>query len=109
MRPEREKKARPFGGSIKNIIIVTYVLIFGAVMLYGAFTWRYAPIRQVNGQYVDKRGAAHTAEDYRRFVLWERSMFVMGFGGIAVGLVGGVVGKLRKSRAEGASKSVGGI
>jgi hypothetical protein len=109
MSPRRIKKAGSSGVSIKHVIIVAYVLIFGAVMLYGAFTWRYAPIKHVNGQYVDKRGAAHSAEDYRRFILWERSVFVMGFGGIAVGLVGGVLGKFLKSRGEGASKSGGGI
>lgn len=107
VEPGRKKKAKRSGLSTGRAIVVIYMLIFGGVMLYGSFAWRYAPIRQVGGQYVDKRGTIHSAEDYRRFLFWETLVFTMAFGGIAVGFAAPVIGKLLKSRTKASTNKDG--
>ena len=100
MRPREKKKSASSGVNIKGILLGIYVLTYVAVMLYGAIVWRYAPIRERNGQYVDKRGEVYSAADYRRFVLWERVAFTMGFGGVVVLVAGAVAVKFLKPRRE---------
>ena len=42
------------------------------VMAYGLY-YPAAPIRDVNGQYIDKRGQTHSREEFERLHTWERA------------------------------------
>lgn len=99
---------RTRGAAVRDAAFALYVAALSAVLLYGAFTWRHAPIRQVGGQYLDKRGAVYSAEDYRRFVLWERLAFTMAFGGIGACVAGAVAGRHLRSRGAGRVEGGGG-
>jgi hypothetical protein len=61
----------PSSGSARTVSTLRYlaVAMFGAllvVMAYGLYYFPAAPIRYVDGQYVDKRGGVHTRSDYER-------------------------------------------
>jgi hypothetical protein len=50
-------------------------VLFGVlviVMGYGLYWFPAAPIRYVNGQYVDKRGEIHARLEFGRMRIWER-------------------------------------
>jgi len=64
-------------GSGRTITTLRYValVVFGAlvvVMGYGLYYFPDAPIRYVDGQYVDKRGRIHTKADFEFVRVWER-------------------------------------
>ena len=65
-------------GSARTVSTLQYlaVAMFGALLVVMAYGLYYvppaAPIRYVDGQYVDKRGGVHTRSGYERLRVWER-------------------------------------
>jgi hypothetical protein len=63
--------------SRSTITLLRYlaILLFGvlvAVMSYGLYYFPAAPIRYVDGQYLDKRGQTHSREEFEHLHAWER-------------------------------------
>ena len=56
---------------LRYLALVTVVALV-VVMGYGLYYFPAAPIRYVDGQYLDKRGGIHTRSDYERLRVWER-------------------------------------
>ena len=64
-------------GSRRTVATARYIalVLFGAlvvVMAYGFYYFPAAPIRHVDGQYVDKHGGIHSREDFEHLRVWER-------------------------------------
>jgi len=67
-------------GSLRTIAILRYaaVAVFGAsisMMAYGLYHYPAAPIRYVDGQYLDKRGRIHSRAEFEHFRFWEKAFF----------------------------------
>lgn len=73
---------------------------FGAALLiaYGVFTHPQAPIRPVDGEFLDKQGTQFTAEQYDNFVLWEKSLFLTFFSAVGMLISGELLDKIPKRR-----------
>lgn len=56
---------------LKWVAVMLFALLI-LVMAYGFYSYPVAPIRYVDGQYVDKRGSHHSIEEFERFRVWER-------------------------------------
>ena len=79
---ERDRKAARQKGPVVKVLLIVCILsalLAGATMIYGVIAFPDAPIRQTGSSYVGKQGAPHTREDYERFLLWEKFLF-LGFG-----------------------------
>jgi hypothetical protein len=78
-------------------LVVTLSFITTAVV--GVVFFPYAPIRQVGGEFIDKSGQSRTAEEYHRFVLWERTLFVTGTAFIPFA-IGGAFQRYRRTNSS---------
>ena len=81
-----------------NLVTLIVIIAFPATLFSGLLICPYSPYRQEGAQFVDKLGRPVTAEDYRRFELWQDTMFVtvVPFAGLAIG---GVFWRYRRSRS----------
>ena len=70
---------------------------FVIVMAYGIYYFPAAPFRDVDGQYIDKRGQAHSRAELEHLQTWER-VYVAAW--IAMAGVG-VAAQVAKRRARG--------
>ena len=59
-----------------RVLTILAALSAGITFLYGIYNFPDAPIRPSGSGYVGKSGKPHTAQDFERFVLWERAMFL---------------------------------
>jgi hypothetical protein len=63
----------------------------GAVMLvlfaYGAIRFGDGPISEYQGGYRSTRRVPHTAEEYRAYKIWEKTIFIVWPLGIAIGFL----------------------
>lgn len=64
------------------------ILVAVAVGGYGIFMIDEPPIRQTRAGYVSKSGRPRTREDFERYRMWERGMFVTVPGAIAINFAG---------------------
>ena len=53
-------------------LAVSLFVIFMVVMAYGIYYFPAAPIRAVDGQFIDKRGQTHSRQEFERLRTWER-------------------------------------
>lgn len=75
-RLEMEESAKPAWLKALHIIGIIAVIIAAIILLYGAFSWPDAPIRQTPNGFAGKTGLPHTREDYELFKLWEKSLLI---------------------------------
>ena len=62
-----------------KVFLAGFVLVVG-LMGYGKLRHPEAPIKFQDGQYRDRKGNPSTAEDFRAFVIWERTLFTAAAG-----------------------------
>jgi hypothetical protein len=58
-----------------------------AVFIYGAARFSDGPIGEYQGGYHSTRGVPHTAEEYRAYKIWEKTIFIVWPLGIAIGFL----------------------
>ena len=68
--PHRQKE------SIQAAGFLIPFAVCAAMMIYGIIRWPLAPIREVNGTFVDKAGKVFTESVYHQFKIWETGLFV---------------------------------
>lgn len=92
MAARDRQAARRRGPVAKALLVVCLLaaLFAAATLVYGVIKFPDAPIREAGSNYVGKRGAPRTREDYERFKLWEKLIFasfglafLTGFGAVA--------------------------
>jgi hypothetical protein len=61
-----------------TLLVLTILAAASAAVtfVYGIYNFPDAPIRPSAGGYVGKGGKPHTAEEYERFLLWERALLI---------------------------------
>jgi len=77
MRDEDFKKKR---GPIERVLLVlTIAACLSAVAtgVYGIYNFPDAPIRQTADGYAGKHGRPRTPEEFEKFVLWQKAMFIV--------------------------------
>lgn len=58
--------------AILHSVALTLFAVMVVVMTYGLYYFPAAPIRYVEGRFIDKRGEVHSREDFERLRIWER-------------------------------------
>jgi hypothetical protein len=93
-------------GSWRAVTTLRYVAlvllgVLVVVMAYGFYNFPAAPIRYVDGQYVDKQGRIQSRADFERVRTWER-VFVASW---SASMVSALSYQYTKRRDRGLSKS----
>ena len=66
--------------SVLSWVARTLFVLLAAVMAFGFYRYPAAPIRKVDGLYVDKQDRPHSAADFERFRAWERVLIASWIG-----------------------------
>ena len=67
---------------IRGICFLVPFYIWAARFLSGFIRWPHAPLREVGGRFIDKRGESFSSQDFAAFQNWESDLFTQ-FGVIA--------------------------
>ncbi len=72
------KRARHRGPLTRLLLLLTITasVLASATLIYGAYNFPDAPIRQTGNGYAGKGGTTRTEEDFEKFRLWEKAMFI---------------------------------
>ena len=105
-----QQEALRRGPLIRFLLALTIAacLLAAATGLYGVYNFPDAPIRQMQeGLYLGKGGQPHTLEEFERFILWERVMFVVFPSAFVLGFAFAITDSMKRrkrtsSGAEGA-------
>ncbi len=69
-----QEQSEPKKRSIGFAMLLAFVAIAAAVMIYGIFTYPNAPIKFRKGAYRDKAGMEYSEAEFHRFILWKRCL-----------------------------------
>ena len=73
---QEDTRARGPLQRILLILTITAFLVAAGTGIYGVYNFPDAPIRQTAEGYRGKGGKAHTLDEFEKFVVWKRTMFV---------------------------------
>jgi hypothetical protein len=76
----REEDFKKSSGPIARVLLALTIaacLLAVATGVYGIYNFPDAPIRQTGNGYAGKHGKPRTAEEFEKFVLWQKVMFVV--------------------------------
>src|SRR5262245_33901559 len=74
MSPPTHRRS-PVATALRALTIVAAVSAV-TTLLYGLYMFPDAPIRAGASGYVGKAGTSHTAQEFERFLMWERAMLI---------------------------------
>ena len=90
---------RPFV-KILRALTITACLAAAITLFYGFYAFLDAPIRPASTGFVNKQGQPRTKEDFEKFKLWEKALFVSFGSAFALGIVFGIMDSREKRRRK---------
>ena len=81
-------------------LTITACLAAAITFFYGFYAFLDAPIRPTSTGFVNKQGEPRTKEDFEKFKLWEKALFVSFGSAFALGIVFGIMDSREKRRRK---------
>lgn len=72
---EAERRRRPLVKTLGWLCLLSGLFAVGTG-IYGYYNLPYAPIREVNGKYYAKYDRPATGEDYAKYQIWSKALFI---------------------------------